>query len=315
MTMLSIIIPCRGEANLLWFTLQSLAFDDLDDVEIIVVDNGPSDEVMRVCLEFGHPVRYVADVAVQSPYYPRNVGASVAKGEWLLFLDAHVLLNPGAIDTIKSRICPGAVLDGACYPPLSMVHFPVGFRNQKTWYGHYKLTLAKNFWGEWGPTSKGVLTGRSGTYPIGASGIWAFLTRKADWEAVGGFNPNFTGYGGGEVYLQLKYWRMGGQVLLDPAIWGVHWSAPRTYAANWRDRIRNVGIGGTAVVGPSFWKRFEDGLVAHYVSKGVVDAEARTWLREGTNLGLEEADWLAEQAKFSYDEVLELWKREHVAVA
>jgi len=312
MTKLSIIIPCRGLASELWFTLQSLAFDDLDDVEILVVDNEGNRDVQRVCLEFGAPVRYVLAIDVKSPYYPRNVGARIAKGEWLLFLDAHVLLNPGAIDTIKSRICPGAVLDGACYPPMSMVHFPVGFRNQKTWYGHYKLTLEKDFWGTWGPT---VILGSGPVQKIGATGIWAFLTRKADWEAVGGFNPNFTGYGGGEVYLQLKYWRMGGQVLLDPAIWGVHWSAPRTYAANWRDRIRNVGIGGTAVVGPSFWKRFEDGLVAHYASKGVKDEEARHWLREGTNLGLEEADWLAERAKFSYDEVLELWKRENVAVA
>lgn len=319
---LSIIIPVRKEPPAhLWFTLQSLAFEHLEGVEILVVDNTEKmdDEISRITSSFGAPVKYISAPAIQSPYHPRNIGAAAAKGEWLLFLDAHVLLRPGAINAIFGMSLAPRFQGEQCYPPMSMIHFPVGFRNQKTWYGHYRLTLDEDFWGKWGPTAVlGGPTSRIGTTPIrkiGASGIWSFLTRKKDWEAVGGFNQNFSGYGGGEVYIHLKYWRMGGQVLLDPAIWGVHYSAPRGYTAAWNERIRNVGIAGTAVVGPDFVKRFSPGLLTYFGSHGGNSFQHLGLLNAGRELGMQEWETLNKVCPLSFDEVLAKWAEEGVLTA
>lgn len=310
MTWLSIIIPVRKEPPAhLWFTLQSLAFE-FEDVEILVVDNCPEmdDEIFKVCGQFGSPVRYLHAPATQSPYHPRNIGAAEAKGRWLLFLDAHVLLAPGSLARIREMANEDDYLEKSLPAPLppTMVHFPVGFRNQKTWYTHYRLTLEKNFWGEWGPTLKTTVRTQ-----IAASGIWAFLTRKKDWELIRGFNPKFSGYGGGEVYLQLKYWRMGGSVSMDPRVRGVHYSALRGYGASWLDRITNVGCAGRAVVGKDFLGCYGPKLLDYFQSKGVPRVTALEHLRLGATEGAEEGDWL-DSAPLSFDQVLAKWRKDGV---
>ena len=54
--LLSIVIPVRGKANELWFTLQGLMHAGFNEhVEILVVDNEPSADVREVCEYFQGP--------------------------------------------------------------------------------------------------------------------------------------------------------------------------------------------------------------------------------------------------------------------
>lgn len=315
---LSIIIPAaQGEEANLWFTLHSLLFENLVGVEILVVDNNPGQlkegDCADIAQKFGPPVSYRIGNAVQSPYYPRNCGADSAQGDWLLFLDSHVMLQPGwsRILEARTRVLTEDGGDDNWYPKRSLVHFPVGSRNQRSWSGHYRMSIETDFWGHWGPAARGP---EEPPYRIAASGIWALLTRKADWETVRGFNEEFRGYGGGEVYIHLKYWRMGGQVLMDPSVRGVHWSGRRSYPQRWEDRIRNVALAGRVVVGPNFKDRFFPGLSKYWESKKLSPRMIDVEFHKGMGLAIMsgETDWMMENALYSFDQVRERWTTEHV---
>ena len=132
---LSIVIPVRGKPNELWFTLQGLLHAGFQDqVEILVVDNDPSQEVREVCEYFSRPIlRYIEAGEIKGVNYPRSVGADNARGQWLMMLDSHVLMEPGSYTTILNRIKMN------CYPPRSLVHCGVSFGAPAVW-GSYRLT-------------------------------------------------------------------------------------------------------------------------------------------------------------------------------
>jgi hypothetical protein len=305
---LTIVIAVRNEASNLWFTLQGLGFQDLDGVEIVVANNGGAQqaEVESVTKGFGAPARHILADSVASVNFPRSAGAEAAGGEWLLFLDAHVLLSPGAIGSLRDRAREGL------YPPLSLVHIPLLRNNRTGAMGHYRLTLEQDFWGKWGPPVRETDL----PYRIAATGNYAMLTRRQDFEAARGFNPRFAGYGGDEIYIQLKYWRLGGEVLLEPLVRGAHYSGPRSYQSTVVEVVRNIGLAGRVVVGPDFLQRFEAKISPHwakYTGPEGVSAALRAGVRAAEESG--EAAWLGETAKLSFDEVLDLWRREGVPVA
>ena len=295
--LLSVVIPVRGHANELWFTLQGLLHAGFSErTEILVVDNDPSPDVRDVCSYFSRPfLRYIEAGEIKGVNYPRTIGADAATGEWLMMLDSHVLMAPSSYARITERI------NNNQYPARSLIHCGVSFGSPVIW-GSYRLTLETNFWGDW---HYPVRDNAQLPYPIAATGNWAFLTRLQDWKDYGGFNPAFRGYGGDEIYLQLKYWRSGGQVLLDPLLRGSHWSGPRTYSIVSKELIVNTAIAGRVVVGSSFADRFHSSLCTTYQQSGIDAALADEAVLQGIALAEQsvEASRL-DQSPLSFDDVL-----------
>lgn len=93
MRKVSIIIPAYNAAPWLAAAMES-AFAQ-DPAEVIVVDDGSTDETPKVCEEFGGRIahRRVDNGGVSRA---RNIGAAMASGEWLIFLDADDVLLPNA---------------------------------------------------------------------------------------------------------------------------------------------------------------------------------------------------------------------------
>ena len=305
--LLSIVIPVRGRENELWFTLQGLLHAGFHDrVEFIVVDNEPSKAVRDVCDYFARPMlRYIEAGDVKGVNYPRSVGAGAAKGAWLMMLDSHVLMAPGSCSTIMERI------NSDIYPARSLVHCGVSFGGPQVW-GSYRLTLEKNFWGRWHYL---VRSDTQLPYPIAATGNWCFITRLADWHSCGGLNDAFRGYGGDEIYLQLKYWRAGGQVLLDPLLKGCHWSGPRAYGIASTELIVNTAIAGRVVVGEGFASQFLEALSASYVERGVDIDLARALVAKGIGLAEQSSDLeIAKQWSLSFDDVLACWRQHQIEI-
>jgi len=310
---LSIIIPVRGSPNELWFTLQSLCIHqsvrEHGDVEIIVADNDPviprgkkvnqAEDIVRG-LNLGDRARWIDAHHVKSPYYPRDTGAAHATGDWLLFLDSHVLLSPGFI--------AGLLDDLYGYHPETITHYPVTFRYPTRKYGHYDLesVMTTTFWGLWKHLARNTDT----PYPIGASGIWAYCVRRDFYEFIGGFNPHFEGYSGGEPYLDLKAWNLGAGVFLDPRRHGAHWSGPRSYSANYKDRVRNFAL-AVSVVAP----RHVLTLEGHYKrALPTHRMEVPGWIEEGRRLGEREAKDFAGRRRFAtHDSLVEHWRATGVA--
>ena len=82
--------------------------------EVIVIDDGSTDETPEICRCFGAAIRYerVENGGVSRA---RNIGAGMASGEWLLFLDADDLLmpdGPKALVTAGERTGAGTVYGG-----------------------------------------------------------------------------------------------------------------------------------------------------------------------------------------------------------
>ena len=94
----SVIIPVYNGAAYLNLCLQALAASDYRSFECIVVDDGSTDGSRRIVAEFPMPVRIV-NIAngPRGPAYARNRGAEVAHGTILFFVDADVVLAPGAL--------------------------------------------------------------------------------------------------------------------------------------------------------------------------------------------------------------------------
>ena len=176
----SVIIPAFNEESFLPKTLASLR-DAMEGLpasgEIIVVDNNSTDKTASIPASFG--ARLVFE-PVNQISRARNAGAAIAKGRYLLFLDADTLVTPAllqsALDALGSgRCCGGGVLvdmDGALTPMMQRV---------------------LDFW-NW----------VSRRFEL-AAGCFLFCTREG-FEAIGGFSERV--YASEEIWLSraLKAW-------------------------------------------------------------------------------------------------------------
>lgn len=90
----SIIIPAYNAEDFLEATIGSCLAVRPTVREIVVVDDGSTDGTGRVCAGFGERIRYerVENGGVSRA---RNLGAEIASGEWLLFLDSDDRLRSG----------------------------------------------------------------------------------------------------------------------------------------------------------------------------------------------------------------------------
>jgi glycosyltransferase involved in cell wall biosynthesis len=93
---LSIVIPCFNAAAFLPETLRSLQNHLGSDVEIILVDDGSTDETSNVVKPFiSENVRYYAQKNSGGPASPRNVGIEKARSDLIGFFDADDLAITG----------------------------------------------------------------------------------------------------------------------------------------------------------------------------------------------------------------------------
>lgn len=94
---ISVVIPAHNEERYLRRTLDAVKRQDYDWFEIIVVANGCTDSTAEVAK--GRCNRLVT-MSQKSLGVARNLGARLAKGELLLFLDADTILEPKALRVI-----------------------------------------------------------------------------------------------------------------------------------------------------------------------------------------------------------------------
>lgn len=99
--LLSIVIPSYQSADNLPQTLDALSAKMSADVlEIIVVDCSEDDAVANICALY-RDVKLIRCKDRFNPGEGRNIGATRAVGDYLVFIDSDVVLENGALDAIE----------------------------------------------------------------------------------------------------------------------------------------------------------------------------------------------------------------------
>jgi glycosyltransferase involved in cell wall biosynthesis len=90
----SIVIPCLNAAHWVRGCVESALAQD--GAEVIVVDNGSTDESLEILRDFGSRIRLLEAPQRGAPR-ARNTGLAAARSDWVQFLDADDALLPGKI--------------------------------------------------------------------------------------------------------------------------------------------------------------------------------------------------------------------------
>lgn len=101
---LSVIIPTRNRVTLLEKALKSLLVQTFSQVhfEIIVVDNGPSEEAAEVSRKFQGAIKNLRYVIEPSPglHNARHSGMREARSEFLVYVDDDIEASPGWLEGV-----------------------------------------------------------------------------------------------------------------------------------------------------------------------------------------------------------------------
>lgn len=94
MPFISIICPLHNKGAFVAETIQSVLAQTMADWELIIVENGSSDNGPSIIKSFLDPRIRILESAKNGPGAARNLGLRNATGEWVLFLDADDLIIP-----------------------------------------------------------------------------------------------------------------------------------------------------------------------------------------------------------------------------
>lgn len=101
--LVSIIIPTRNSSSHLRVLLPSIEKQKFKNVEVIIADNNSVDETPRVAKEYNAKVVNVNGTAPQVAKQ-RNMGARIASGVYLYFVDHDMELSSNFLESFSERI-------------------------------------------------------------------------------------------------------------------------------------------------------------------------------------------------------------------
>lgn len=106
---ISVIIPAYNAEKTLKACLDSVFDQDFDSYEVILVNDGSTDDTAKMLDEYAARGRdfKVLHQGNKGPSHARNRGMALANGRFLLFLDADDMLAPGALDSLGGLVEDG----------------------------------------------------------------------------------------------------------------------------------------------------------------------------------------------------------------
>lgn len=96
----SVIIPLYNKADYIYDTLESVLTQTYENFEIIVVDDGSSDDSLSVIQKITDPRLQVVSQKNSGVSAARNKGIAIAKAKWVVFLDADDIWLPNHLETL-----------------------------------------------------------------------------------------------------------------------------------------------------------------------------------------------------------------------
>lgn len=102
----SIVVPVYNDPEGLERTLESLTVQTAENYEVVIANNGSTDETTDVARAFARRerVHHVVEDDIQSSYAARNAGIEAATGEIIGFLDADMWVDSDYVEAITTRM-------------------------------------------------------------------------------------------------------------------------------------------------------------------------------------------------------------------
>lgn len=114
-SLVSVVVTTRNEEKNIANCLRSISAQSFKNIELIVVDNSSEDKTVEIAKKHGAKV-YTKGAERSSQ---RNYGAHVSSGEFLLYLDADMILSPNVVKECVEECGVGGV--DAVYIPERII--------------------------------------------------------------------------------------------------------------------------------------------------------------------------------------------------
>lgn len=234
--MISVCIAVYNRKANLRRVLAALDKQDFKDFEVVIADDGSTDNPVEVCQEFSDRLNISYCWQKHDGYrltFVRNMGAKMAKGDALLFLDSDVMLNPAALSHYNNLFTanPDAIIAGR-YDWMKPMDFSV-----EDVYANWEKIIAEQM----PSVSVGDLKGIVGLDPraqgppedrffndslrdnffMGLFGGNLLIPAKVYW-AVGGQDEKMVGHGGEDCELGMRLQEAGYKAIFSEKVIGYH---------------------------------------------------------------------------------------------
>lgn len=102
----SVIIPTLNEEKFVGNLLESLYAQTQNDFEVIVVDGKSKDHTVQIVTSYKTQLSHlrVIESSKRNTAAQRNLGASAARNDWLVFVDADTILLPYFFERVSAYI-------------------------------------------------------------------------------------------------------------------------------------------------------------------------------------------------------------------
>lgn len=107
--LISIIIATYNAETFLQKCLDSIVSQFNENIELIIIDGGSSDQTVQIIDNYVKHVQYTVSEPDHGVYDAWNKGISVAKGKWIMFVGADDILLPNSINEILQFIASNNV--------------------------------------------------------------------------------------------------------------------------------------------------------------------------------------------------------------
>ncbi len=232
---ISVVIPTYNNRAVLRKTIEALLVQEFppDQYEIVVADDGSTDgtaEMVRA-IHSPVPIRYVTQ-ANAGRSAVRNLGARTASGRILLFIDSDIWATPGLLATHHRHFPPdvrrlGVQGRSLTHPDARVTPF------MKTKEITPDLTVRRRH-----HLSPVHIVTRN------------FSTLREDFDAIGGFDEGFTGYGWEDIELAMRLQSRGVTFDYEPGALGYHYHVETLEGV--RQKLREAGEGAVY-----FWRKHD----------------------------------------------------------
>lgn len=179
--LVSIIIPTFNNAEFITQAIESVLNQTYQGFEIIVIDDGSTDQTENILSKFGDRITYIKQNN-RGPSSARNAGIKKSSGKYIAFLDSDDLFLPNKLSIQINFLVK--------HPEIDLV-YSNGFRFRLDEYGNEVSRKLS----ETGELIKGDINNSNFQYKLMEKNIFpvhASLVKRECLEIIGGFDETLT---------------------------------------------------------------------------------------------------------------------------